>query len=196
MTSLRRLLLIAVIFLSLAICLAAPVWAAEGGEPNPAEAPIGTIFRWINFATVLGVLIYAARKWIAPALQARAAGISQAITEAAAAKAEAERQLRNAEGKLRGLEKELAAFRAAARRESVAEAERIRAATRQETDKIAQAAQAEIEAAERAARMEWKARAGRAAVERADALLRKQITAATQASLFRFFVDNLSGSVN
>ena len=182
-------------FLVLA-CLAAPALGAEGGEPNPAEAPIGTLFHWLNFLLVLGGLGYLIAKNGPAFFGGRAAAISAALAQAAAARAEAERQLQQAEEKLQRLGQEVAELRAAAQRESAAEAERIRAVTREETEKIARAARAEIEAAERAALMELKAIAAREAVERAKALLRNQITAETQATLLRSFVNSLAGSAN
>lgn len=170
--------------------------AAEAGEANPAEAPIGTLFRWLNFAVVLGGAVYLIAKKAPAFFQRRAEAIGAAITEAAAAKMQAEQQLREAEEKLQGLDREVAELRAAAQRESAAEAERIRAVARGEAEKIRRAAQAEIEAAERAARMELKAAVARLAVERADALIRKQITAQTRAALFQSFLVDLSRSVN
>jgi len=182
-------------FLVLA-CLAAPALGAEGGEPNPAEAPIGTLFRWLNFLLVFGGLGYLIAKNGPAFFGGRAAAISAALAQAAAAKAEAERQLQQAEEKLQRLGQEVAELRAAAQRESAAEAERIRTLTREETEKIARASRAEIEAAERAVLMELKVIAAREAVERAKALLRNQITAETQATLLRSFVNSLAGSAN
>jgi F-type H+-transporting ATPase subunit b len=192
----RRWLFPALLAFLLIASVAGPALAGEAGEHDPADAPIGTLFRWLNFALVFGGLGY----WIAknaPAFfRARAEHISAAMTEAAAAKAEAERHLREAEEKLARLDQEVAWSRAAARRESAAEAERLRATTLEEVGKIARAARAEVEAAVRAARVELKALAAQAAVERADVLLRKQITAQTQAALFRLFLDDLSRSAN
>ncbi len=182
-------------FLVLA-CLAAPALGAEGGEPNPAEAPIGTLFHWLNFLLVFGGLGYLIAKNGPAFFGGRAAAISAALAQAAAAKAEAERQLQQAEEKLQRLGQEVAELRAAAQRESAAEAERIRTLTREETEKIARASRAEIEAAERAVLMELKVIAAREAVERAKALLRNQITAETQATLLRSFVNSLAGSAN
>lgn len=177
-------------------CVAIPTFAAEGGEPNPAEAPIGTLFRWLNFLLVFGGLGYLIAKKGPAFFRSRAEAISSAMTEAAAARAEAERQLREAEEKLARFDQEVAELRAAAQRESAAEAERLRTATREEVGKIARAARAEIEAAERGARLELKRITAQLAVESADALLRNRINADTQATLFRSFLDDLSRSTN
>ena len=179
-----------------AASIATPTFAAEGGEPTPAEAPIGTLFRWLNFVLVFGGLGYLIAKNGPAFFRSRAEAISAAIAEAASARTEAERQLREAEEKLARLDEEVAELRVAAQRESAAEAERLRASTREEAGKIARAARAEIEAAERGARMELKRIAAELAVERADALLRQRVNAATQAALFRSFLNQLSRSTN
>ena len=111
-------------FLVLA-CLAAPALGVEGGEPNPAEAPIGILFHWLNFLLVFGGLGYLIAKNGPAFFGGRAAAISAALAQAAAAKAEAERQLQQAEEKLQRLGQEVAELHAAAQREWAAEAERI-----------------------------------------------------------------------
>jgi F0F1-type ATP synthase membrane subunit b/b' len=55
---------------------------------------------------------------------------------------------------------------------------------------------AEIEAAERAARLELKAIAAKLAVEAAQLLLVKQLTPRVQDSLFSNFVESLAGRPN
>ena len=174
----------------------AHAFAAEAGGQNPAEEPVGTVFRWLNFLLVFGIAAYFIVRYAPGWARGRGDAISASIAEAAAAKAEAERELREAEGKLARLKEEVAGLRAAAQNESAAEAERIRARTREEMEKIAQAAQAEIEAAERAAWMELKGTAARLAVERAGSLIRSQLTPGAQAALFQSFLDNLARSVN
>ena len=77
------------------------------------------------------------------------------------------------------------------RQDAAAEAERIRAATREEETKVERAAQAEILAAERAARLELKALIAQLAVARAESLLRDQVTPERQAVLMRAFVQNV-----
>jgi F-type H+-transporting ATPase subunit b len=168
------------------------VHAAEGAEENPADSPIGVLFRWLNFAVVFGGSAYLIAKKAPAFFRRRAEVIASGLTEAAAVKAEAERQLREADQKIQHLDQELAELRAAARREAAAEAERLRAATQAEAAKIARAAEAEIEAAGRAARTELKALAARLAIERAGGMIGQQMTPASQASLIRSFLDRLA----
>jgi F0F1-type ATP synthase membrane subunit b/b' len=177
-----------------AIVLAAPLAAAEGSDA--ASAPIGWVFRWLNFLLVFGGGGYLLAKYTPALFRRRADKIAAGILEATRAREAAEARLREAEEKLQGLEQEKASLREAARHGSAAEAERIQGLARHEAQKVERAAQAEIEAAERAARIELKSLAARLAVERAEALLREQLTPQTEAGLFRYFVESLARSVN
>lgn len=180
-----------------ATIFAAPLLAAEGGgEENLFEAPIGWVFRWVQFAIVFGGAGYVIARKAPPYFRRRAQTIVSAITESAQIREEAERRLQEAEEKLSRLDQELAELRAAALRDAAAEADRIRNAAREDAKKIERAAQGEIEAAERAARIELRALAARMAVERAEATIRKQMTPQAQAALLQSFVKGLAGSAN
>src|SRR6266404_6158199 len=93
-----------------------------------------------------------------------AKAIAASITEASAAKAEADRELREVETKIARLDQEIAEMRAAARRDTAAETERLRVSGLVEMEKIRQAARGELVAAERAAQQELRAIAASMAV--------------------------------
>jgi len=168
--------------------------AEEGGNVSAEHAT--EIFKWINFAIVAGVILWVFGKVLPSKFRANAETIRAAITKATAAKAAADAQLREAESKLANLQKEVAELRAVSERESAAEVERIRAATQSDAKKISAAASAEIEAAERAARLELKAIAAKMAVDGAESLLAQQLTPAAQESLVSNFVKSLEGRPN
>jgi len=191
MTRVARLVGCAGLFLLLA---AAPALAQEGG-PSPADSPTGWVFRWINFAIVLGLIVYALRK-AAPYFRNHADEISQRIAEGTRAREAAEKQRREAQARLAGIETEVAALRVEAKKSAEAETERLRELARVEAEMIERAAQAEIAASERTARLELKALAARMATERAEALLRTQLTPQAEATLFGSFVAQLEGKVN
>ena len=171
--------------------------ASGGEEGGAASADTATeILKWINFAIVAGALLWVCLKKAPGFFRGRAEAISSAITKARSAKASADAQLREAETKLANLGNEVAELRAFAEREAAAEAERIRMATRSEVEKIVAAAKTEIEAAERAARLGLKTLAAKLAVEGAESLLAKQLTAQAQAGLISNFVKNLEGAPN
>jgi F-type H+-transporting ATPase subunit b len=169
--------------------------AAEEGGGGSSAAPT-ELFKWINFAIVAGALIWVFGKVLPPKFRANAEKISSAITRATAAKAEADRQLKDAEQRLARLEQEVRSLREEAQKEAVAEAERIRALAKFDAEKIGIAAKTEIEAAERAARIELKALAAKLAVDGAESLLTKQLTPQAQDALIAGFVKTLQGSPN
>jgi F-type H+-transporting ATPase subunit b len=169
--------------------------AAEDGGGDTTERA-KEIFKWINFAIVAGLLGWVFLKLTPPFFRKTAETISSAISKATAAKAEADRRLREAEEKLARLDQEVAQLRATAQREMAAETERLRAATENDIQRVALAARAEIEAAERAARLELKAAAANLAVDEAETLLSRELTSKMQESLVTAFVKDLEGSPN
>jgi len=191
----NRRFVFAASLLLLVLCTALSAHAAEEGGAAATETA-NEIFRWINFAIVAAMLIWVFGKKLPPVFRGNAERISSAISKAAAVKEEADRQVREAESKLARLEQDVAALRATAQQESVAEIERIRALARTEAEKVAAAAQAEIAAAERAASLHLKALAAGLAVDGAEALLAKQLTASAQESLVEAFAANLEGRPN
>jgi F0F1-type ATP synthase membrane subunit b/b' len=183
-------------FLSVFLLLVVLPVMAEENETPAAETGTGYIFRWLNFAIVFAGIAYAAVKWGGPYFRAHAEEISRKIAEGARAREAAERQRKEIEEKLAGLDDEIKRLRAEAKRDAEAEAKRLRDVARAEAEKIEHAALMEIEAAGRAAHLELKALAARLAVERAEVMLRKEMTPQAEAGLFQTFVAELERSVN
>ncbi len=174
---------------------AAPVLAQEG-EASPADSPTGWIFRWLNFALVFGGIAYAIWKWGAPYFRQQTEEISRKIAEGARAREVAERQRREIQAKLAGLEDEINKLRVEGKRDADAEAQRLLDMERVERERIERAARAEVEAAEREGRMELKILAARRAVELAEALLRQSLTPKADEMLFKGFVTELQENLN
>ncbi len=171
--------------------------AARAADQGGAGAAVFTErFKWINFAIVLAALIWLFGKVLPPKFRANAENISSTISKAQAAKAEADRKLRDAEQRLARLEEEVRGLREQAQKDAAAEAERIRALAKSDAEKVAISAKAEIEAAERAARIALKTLAAKLAVDGAEALLAKQLTPQTQDALIAGFIKSLQGSPN
>jgi F-type H+-transporting ATPase subunit b len=194
MTRNRSLFLAAGMLFVLLFAVVGANAAEEGG--NAATERATEIFKWINFAIVTGLVLWVFGKLLPPVFRKKAEAISSAIASATNTKAAADAQLREAEARLANLQKEVVELRAFAERESAAEVARLRAATQSDAQKIAAAAKAEIEAAERAARMELKALAANLAVDGAETLLVKQLTPKAQESLISNFVKSLEGRPN
>src|SRR6266481_6390055 len=174
---------------------AAGAHAAEEGASATTERA-NEIFKWINFAIAAGLLAWVFLRLTPPFFRKNAETISSAISKATAAKAEADRRLREAEAKLAKLDQEVAQLRATAKSEMAAEAERLRAATENDIQRVGPAEKAEIEAAERAARLELKVTAANLAVDEAETLLTKELTPKVQESLVAAFVNSLEGRPN
>lgn len=177
----------------LVAALAAPAMAQESGDATTSTT--GWVFRWINFAIVFGVIAWGFSK-AGPYFRRNSEQIAQRIAEGKRAREAAENQRRVVQEKMAHLDAEVAQLRAEAQRANENEAQRIRAMATADAQAIARAGEAEIKAAEHAARLELKAFAGRVAVEQAEVLLRDQMTASTEAAVFRAFVESLDGSRN
>jgi F-type H+-transporting ATPase subunit b len=191
--NLRRIVLLTV-SVSVVFLLCASIASAE--EADKAKEHATEIFKWINFAIVASVILWAFAKVLPAKFRANAETIVSAITKAAAIRAEAEKQLADAEARLARLEQEVGEFRTQVQKEAAVDAARIREMAKSDAEKISIAAKAEIEAAERAARVELKALAAKLAVDGAESLLAKQLTAQAQESLISGFVASLEGRPN
>jgi F-type H+-transporting ATPase subunit b len=178
------------------LIFAAPAFAAEEGA-GPENSPTGWIFRWLNFAIVFAAIIWAFSK-AGPYFRERAASIQAAVAEGTRAREEAEAKKRDAEARLANLPAEIEALKAQARRDAEADRERIKAMTREEAAKVERAADIEIAAAERNTILALKSFAAGLAVERAEVLLREQITPGSDSVIVSVFVADLaaSGSAN
>ena len=177
------------------LCTAVTASAAEQGEGHTGQS-LQIIFKWMHFLLVAGLVYWVFAKALPPIFRRHADNISAAITKAAAARAEAQRQLKEAERRLAGLAQEMERFRSEARTQAAVEFDRLRAMARSDVEKIRLAAKAEIEAAERAARVELKALAEKLAVDRAESLVAKQMTPAVQEAMINRFVQSLERRPN
>jgi F-type H+-transporting ATPase subunit b len=182
--------------------------AAEGGEN--AQFKHSPTVRWI--ASKLGISVQAEywvlytidfliialavgwiwKKNIPAAFRARTQSIRKTMDEAQAASADANRRLSEIEGRLAKLDQEIAQMRGSAEAEAAAEEARIKAAAEEDSRKIVEAAQAEIESSARVAQRELKAYAAELAVTLAEQ--RMQVDANTDRQLVQRFARELATS--
>jgi len=193
----RAVVLTALILAFTLFLTAAPLFAQQESEnAAPENSPMGWVFRWLNFAIVFGVIAWALVKMAGPAFRSRTNQIEEAIFEGTRAREAAEKQRAEAEKKLAGIDTEIAGMHAHAQREGQISAERIRTATKEEAAKVDKAAEIEIVAAERAARLELKAMAASLAVERAELLLRDHLNPERDSKIVNDFVARVAGDSN
>lgn len=187
----RRVVVTSLIALA---CTALPALAQEQSSPDPSDSMAATIFKWVNFALVMGGIAYVIGKFGAPYFREHARSISHSIRHAAEERALAEKELNEVTQKLARIDSEIQEMRKAAASDSAAQAERIRSLAKSEVDRINQAVQAEITAAERAAAQELRAATARLATEQAAALVRARMIPAAESNLFRTFLREIGRS--
>jgi len=186
-------------FAAVSVCAATLFFACVASAAEESgNAAHGTteLFKWINFGILAMLLLWVFKVKLPPIFRKNAETIGSAIAKATTVKKEADRQLGEAEAKLARLEQEIAAMRAAREKEAAEDAARIKEMAKSDAEKISLVAKAEIAAAQRAARMELKALAAKLAVDGAESLLAKQLTAQAQESLVSGFVKSLEGRPN
>ena len=161
------------------------VTMAAGGEHQVDSGVILKDFIWrcINFAVMVGLIGYFVSKPIRNALQNRRAEIEKTLADAAAARDAAETKAREYQEKLAKASAEIETIYAAIRREGEMERDKILASAKEMAAKIEQEADAKAAGAVARARLELRAEAARLAVELAEELLAKNVTAADQKRL-------------
>jgi len=125
----------------------------------------------LNFAVIVGLILWAARRYLPGVFSARSAAIQQAMQEAQKASEEARRRLAEIESRLMKLDGEIGMMRNSAEKEAAAEEARIQAAAEEDARRIVESAQQEIASAAKTARRELTAYAADLAIS----LAKKQI---------------------
>lgn len=168
------------------LALPALVLASGGGGGGHADSGVilkDFIWRCVNFAVMVGLLGYFVSKPIRNGLQNRRAEIEKSLADAVAAREAAEAKAREYQEKLAKASAEIDTIYASIRREGELERDRILASAREMAVKIEQEADAKAASAVARARLELRAEAARLAVELAEELLAKNVTAADQKRL-------------
>jgi F-type H+-transporting ATPase subunit b len=144
----------------------------------------------LNFAIIVVIVAWAARKSVPGMLRNRNAAIQQALQEARAASQDANRRLADIETRLRQLDVEIGRMQASAESEAAAEEVRIQKAAEEDIRKVVLAAEQEIATAAKLARRELSVHTASLAI----ALARQQINvdSNTDQVLVRSFASKLA----
>lgn len=192
----RRFLALASGGLLASFVVAFPAFAEEAAKQDPADSPTGMIFRWLNFLIVFGAIGYLIAKHGGAFFSSNAREISASIVEASAVKAEADRELAQAQAKTENLNSDLEKLREEAKQNWAAERERLRVSSVAEIEKINQAAVAEMAASERAAQEQLRHVAATLSVERAAALVTSRMNPEIRSKMFQSFLAKLERGSN
>lgn len=157
--------------------------AAGGGHADSGVILKDFAYRCFNFALMVGVLAYFVTKPIRKGLKSRTAEIEKTLADAHAAKEAAEAKHREYSEKLAKATEEINDITDAIRREGELERDKIIAAAKEMAVKIEQEADNKASGVVAKARAELREEAARLAVELAEDMLRKQVTADDQKRL-------------
>jgi F-type H+-transporting ATPase subunit b len=163
-------------------------WMAAKTGMSVHHAHMTALF--INFAVIIAVVVWAARKVVPGMVRDRNAAIQRSLEEARTASQEANRRLADIETRLRQLDVEIGQMQASAEKEADAEEIRIQKAAEEDIRKVVLAAEQEIATAAKQARRELATHTAGLAI----ALARKQINvdSATDQMLVRSFATTLA----
>jgi len=167
--------------------------AASQGSHAPADQTHGEsiwaqVGKLVNFAILLGTVVYFARKPLADYLATRRAQVRSDLVTAEEMKTSAAAQIADIDAKLQALPAELEALKARGQQEIAAEEQRIRQLAEAERARLLEQASREIEQRTRLARRELVEHAASLAVGVAQKKISAQITDADQARLVDRYV--------
>lgn len=144
----------------------------------------------LNFAIVVGVVVWFSKKNLPAAFRSRTASIQKSLAEARAASEDANRRLAEIESRLKHLGEEIGQMQATAEKSAAAEEERIKASADEDARRIVESAQQDIAAAAKAARRELTAHAADLAVTLASQQIK--VDGRTDEALVRRFAKDLA----
>ena len=187
------------LFSLLGICLASffslrVARAQESGAAAREEMPKPRhelLYKTINFLILVGGLGYVLRKPLAEFFSSRSASIRKSLDDGRQALEASQAQLQAVEEKLRGLEAEIAAFKASAEREMEVERRHVQQTIAGEAARILQSARAQTDTAVRGAKLELKSFAAEKAVSLAEELIRARLDESGQRRLVSQFAATL-----
>jgi F-type H+-transporting ATPase subunit b len=170
----------------LSFLLLIPAIAFASGDGGHAEGNAvlkDFLYRCFNFALMVGLLLYFVTKPIRKGLKERTEEIRKTLADAQAAKEAAEARQREYSDKLARATEEIAGITEAIRREGELEREKILLAAKEMAEKIEKEATNKASGVVAKARTELREEAARLAVELAENLLKKQVSADDQKRL-------------
>lgn len=165
--------------------------AGGGGHADSGAVLKDFIYRCFNFALMAGLLAYFVTKPIRKGLKGRTAEIEKTLADAEAAKAAAEAKHKEYSEKLAKATEEIAGITEAIRREGEVERDKIIAAAKDMADKIEREADNKAAGVVAKARIELREEASRLAVELAEDMLKKQVSADDQKRLVEEYMQKM-----
>lgn len=148
-------------------------------------------YKWINFAILAVLLLFAVVRYLLPMLNERSAAIQKDLAASREQVAQAEARIRELEAKLSNFDQELASIRTRMSEEREAEAKRISAQTAALLEKVQAQYALEVANTAKVAEQNLRAFTAEKALELAEARLRAEQSSSAQGGLVDSFVQDL-----
>jgi F-type H+-transporting ATPase subunit b len=159
--------------------------AAEAHHEKTYFGIPGWILKLANMALFIGVLVYFVKGPVSKAFAERSEAIRRANEEARERRTRADQMAGEIQARLAAIEAEVRAIQERAEAEGERQKRELLAAADAESQKILTVARNEVDSRLKHARTELTAYAGQLAAERAEQILREQITEQDQRKLFQ-----------
>ncbi len=173
-----------------------PPHSGGGGHTEKTYFGIpGWILKLANMLLFIGVLVYFVGGPVKRAFAQRSEEIRRAAEEARERRAKADQMAGDIQARLTAIEQEVKAIHERALAEGERQKRELLAAAEAEAQKILQAARNEVDNRLKHAKSELTAYAGELAADRAEDLLRKNITESDQQRLFQESLRQVGGNV-
>jgi F0F1-type ATP synthase membrane subunit b/b' len=169
------------------------LFALLAGDSPWYDYPGWEVWKFVNLLLFIGALVFLLRRPIGASLVARRDTIRQELMRAQEERRAALAKLEEVEARLARLDAEVETVRAQARREAEAERENIARSTAEETRRLREQAQREIESAGKAARQDLRRYAAEQSVRLAEDLIRRDIGAEDDTRLMNDYIGDLGG---
>ena len=166
---------------------------ALAGDSPWYDYPGWEVWKFFNLLLFIGVLIFLLRRPIGASLVARRDAIRQELMRAQEERRAALAKLEEVEARLAKLDAEVETVRAQAKREAAEERENIARATAEETRRLREQAQREIESAGKVARQDLRRYAAEQSVRLAEDLIRRDIGVEDDKRLMNEYIGDLGG---
>jgi len=148
----------------------------------------------INLAVYVAILVFLIRKPMTAFFASRSQEIQDSLQKADQEKREALAQLKTVEERLNKLDTEIAEIKAQATREAEAEYQRVLKSAEEDSVKLRETAEREIEGLVKTARMELKSYAAQQAVTIAEGLIRNEMRDADAHRIVDDYISELEGA--
>jgi len=164
---------------------------AHGGGGIPAHKWWDLLWRTLNFAGLLAILVWALKKPIANGLNSRRQGIIEKFEDLEAQKGEAERIYKEYEAKLAGIDAEVESIVSAAVKQGEAEKTRIIEDANRAAGDIQRQAEMAVQHELAEARLRLRGEIAEQAVQMAEELIKQNLKAADQTKMVEDYLEKV-----